>query len=198
MYETSKKAAKNKQRHNLQAHTYAYSHIYIILYMRALMKTINLSFGRKISRVRVCVRVSLSCYTDIFYSERAVGELLLLLLYFIFFLINISPPHHYHHRLVRAFLPTRYYYTHRHHTHTHTHMYIIQTTPRPYGSSLAYIIITQRRPLPFTRPPRTHNGYFLFSESVSCTPDVMIHIIMKIYYNDSDHLAISYLLFAMS
>jgi len=124
MYETSKKAAKNKQRHNSQAHTYAYSHIYILLYMRARIKTINLSFGRKISRVRVCVRVSLSCYTNIFYSERAVGELLLLL-YFIFFLINISPPHHYHHRLVRAFMPTRYYYTHRHHTHTHTHMYII-------------------------------------------------------------------------
>jgi len=87
------------------------------------MKTINLSFGRKISRVRVCVRVSLSCYTNIFYSERAVGELLLLLLlYFIFFfLINISPPRHYHHRLVHAFLPTRYYYTHRHHTHTYVY-----------------------------------------------------------------------------
>lgn len=54
MYETSKKAAKNKQRHNSQAHTYAHSRIYVY----ACMEIINLSFGRKISGVQVCVSVS--------------------------------------------------------------------------------------------------------------------------------------------
>jgi hypothetical protein len=174
MYETSKKAAKNKQRHNSQAHTYVYSHICILYYIRAHGNHKPFFWPKNLCE---CVYECLYPVTRIFFTQSEPwGNYYYYILYF--FLINISPPpHHCRHRLVRAFLPTRYYYTHRHHTHTHT--CILYRQRRGHMALHSRIIITQRRPLPFTRPPRTHNGYFLFSESVSCTPDAMIHIITK-------------------